>query len=139
MTPKPNLFIPLTEEKADALAAYDARPAEIMSQWSVHEIASASLIQNALSFSDQPQRLDKTEKALAQLISIGLQIDASQSPGEFARLMATRFNRDSFNAGLNDLPKIPARLLTDEQCQAGGTRLKVESGTTNSNLSWLKS
>jgi len=129
MTLKPNLFIPLTEEKADALAAHDARPAEVLAQWSVHEIASAALIQNALSFSDQPQRLDKTEKALAQLISIGLQVEASQSPGEFARVMAARFSRESFKAGLNDLPKIPARLLTDEQCQAGGYVL--ESGEWN--------
>ncbi|HFL7937928.1 AAA family ATPase (plasmid) [Pseudomonas fulva] len=129
MTLKPNLFIPLTEEKADALAAHDARPAEVLAQWSVPEIASASLIQNALSFSDQPQRLDKTEKALAQLISIGLQVEASQSPGEFARVMAARFSRDSFKAGLDDLPKIPARLLTDEQCQAGGYLL--ESGEWN--------
>lgn len=120
MTPKTTLYLPLSEQSAETLAAYDARPADILAQWSVHEIACASVIQNAASFAGQSLRLDKTEKALAELISIGLQVDASKGSGEFATLMAARFNRESFKAGLGDLQRIPARLLNPEQIDDGG-------------------
>ncbi|WP_439126136.1 MAG: helicase (plasmid) [Pseudomonas rhizophila] len=120
MTPKLTLFLPLEIDKAEELAAVDSRPAELFIQWSVHEIASAAVIQNSAAFAGHNLRADKTEKALAELITIGIQVERSKGQGEFGRLMAARFNRDNFNTGLNDLQRIPARLLDTELISKGG-------------------
>nr|CAE84141.1 putative helicase [Pseudomonas fluorescens] len=120
MTPKLTLFLPLEIDKAEELAAVDSRPAELFHQWSVHEIASAAVIQNSSAFAGHNLRADKTEKALAELITIGIQVERSKGQGEFGRLMAARFNRDNFNTGLKDLQRIPARLLDPELISKGG-------------------
>ncbi|RMM39038.1 hypothetical protein QO021_28765 (plasmid) [Pseudomonas amygdali pv. lachrymans] len=120
MTPKLTLFLPLEADKAEALAASDSRPADLFIQWSVHEIACAAVIQNSAAYAGHNLRAYKTEKALAELITIGLQIERAKEQGEFGRIMATRFNRDSFSSGLNDLHRIPARLLEPALISEGG-------------------
>lgn len=131
MTPKLTLFLPLEIDKAEELAAVDSRSAELFHQWSVHEIASAAVIQNSTAFAGHNLRADKTEKALAELISIGIQVERSNGQGEFGRLMAARFNRDNFNTGLNDLKRIPARLLDPELISKGGFVFPMGSGILN--------
>lgn len=126
---KTTLYLPLTEEKAAALAVYNAQPALVIAEWTIAEIAAASVIQNMPSFAGQGQRVDKAEKAIAELISIGLQVDEATGAGAFGRLIAARFNRAAFNAGLDALSQIPARLLDQDLVNARGYLLK--DGTWN--------
>lgn len=116
---KPTLYLPLTEEKALALAAYNAHPAVVLSGWEISEIACALVIQNALSL-DEHMRADKSEKSLAELITIGTQVDEAKGVGEFSRIIAARFDRLKFKAGLEGLSKIPARLLEQDVIEEGG-------------------
>lgn len=118
MIPKPTLFLPLSEENADQLAAFDSKPADLFAQWTIAEISTASVIQNSAVFEGQALRADKTEKALADLIEIGQQIEEAKCAGEFGKLMAARFNREAFAAGLGTLMHIPARLLETEMVAA---------------------
>lgn len=116
---KPTLHLPLTEEKALALAAYNAHPAVVLSGWTISEIACALVIQNALSL-DAHMRADKSEKSLAELIKIGTQVDEAKGAGEFSRVIAARFDRLKFKAGLEGLSLIPARLLEQDVIEEGG-------------------
>lgn len=113
------LFLPLSEKKAEMLATTTAGGAAVFAGWSIAEISAASVIQNAPAFAGLNLRVDRAEKALAELISIGVQVDAGKCSGEFGTLMAGRFKADSFRSGLIHLPSIPARLLDPERIAAG--------------------
>ena len=113
------LFLPLTEEKATTLITSPALVPAATAHWSVAEIAAISVIQNVAAFHGQPDRVSLVEKALAQLIDIGNGIELN-APNTFAGVMARRFIVESFKAGLEVLPSIPARLLDSEALEAAG-------------------
>lgn len=113
---KSRLYLPLTEEQADA--SVKSRSLEGLRNSSVAELAACSLIQNVRSFTGKASAVSLAEKALAELIKIGTSLDAD-APGSFYAAIASRFDARAFKEGISLLDDLGICYLQREEIEAG--------------------
>lgn len=115
----PVLYVPLLSTQADLLvdAAASSVPL-LLAKWDVPQLASVAVIQNLPSLAGKSKSDTIAEKALAELISVGVSLSETHPPGAFASLIASRFNRESFERGLTLMAQLRLRFLDQETLEA---------------------
>jgi hypothetical protein len=106
-----NLFLPLTEDQASALAQGTSFPKDCFASWTYPEVAATAVIQQVSAMSSGDAAATQCERLLSQLLSTARIIDAESGPRTFATAMAARFDRLKFAAGVELLPSIRTRFL----------------------------
>ncbi|HGN3297123.1 TPA: AAA family ATPase [Pseudomonas aeruginosa] len=112
------LYLPLLQSQAEALKDLETPIADLLLQWGVDQLASVVFIQNIPSLSGKPKREGMLERALADLIALGVDLSKSKSAGDFAQIVVGRFNRTYFEQGLSLLHVMGVGFLDEETIES---------------------
>ncbi|HEJ4910506.1 TPA: helicase, partial [Pseudomonas aeruginosa] len=112
------LYLPLLQSQAETLKDLETPIADLLLQWGVDQLASVVFIQNIPSLSGKPKREGMLERALADLIALGVDLSKSKSAGDFAKIVVGRFNRTYFEQGLSLLHVMGVGFLDEETIES---------------------
>ena len=107
------LYLPMSEAQADLLIDQTVFLDQSLGQWETHALAAVAVIQNLRSLSGKPKSSMLIEKAVADMIEVGADLQENHPPGTFSDLIIQRFNREAFIGGRALMKRLKLRFMDE--------------------------